>query len=71
MKNENAKRIAEKYLNILDKAGFKKLLLWTKISSPAINLFKNNQDLYQILDAKGVPKFDRFCSGLYLYSRLK
>jgi len=70
-KNLFSRLRAEKYLNILDKAGFKKLLLWTKISSPAINLFKNNQDLYQILDAKGVPKFDRFCSGLYLYSRLK
>lgn len=60
---------AEEYLSILDKTGFKELLLWAKISSPAINLFKNNQDLYQILDEKGMPKFDRFCSGLYLWSR--
>lgn len=61
----------EEYLDILNRTEFKELLLWAKISSSAMNLFRNNQNLHQILNVKGIPKFDRFCSGLYLWSRLK
>ena len=57
------------YLEILSKVGFKKLLLFAKISTKAISLLKNKSEIDKLLDKKKIPKFDRYCSGIYLWMR--
>ena len=57
----------KEYLKILLNAEFKKRYLFAKISVKAINLLKNKPKIDKMLDKKRVPKFDRYCSGIYLW----
>jgi len=60
----------KEYFEILSKLGFKKLLTFAKISTEAIFLLKKKKAIRKQLDEKGVPSFDRFCSGIYLWMKL-
>lgn len=59
---------AEEYLTLLKEEGFEKQLLFAKMSGSAAQLLKKQPKLHQKLDEKGVPKFDRFCSGFCLWA---
>jgi len=62
---------AREYLEICSKAGFQKLLFFAKISTLASSFLKKHPEINNLLDKKGFPQFDRFCSGFYLWTRLK
>ena len=57
------------YFKVLSRANFKKLLAYAKISKQAIHLTKKNPKIWDMLEEKQVPRFDRFCSGIYLWMR--
>lgn len=57
----------DEYLAILTSAGFKKSLLYAKVSTDALECLRKNQDLDNQLTAHGVGAFDRVCTGLYLW----
>lgn len=58
------------YFDIFEKNEFKKILAYAKISGLALSLM-NNQIIVSSLDKNNVPVFDRFCSGIYLWMKLK
>ena len=59
------------YFDIFQKAGFEKISAYAKISKSALSLLGNNKELVSVLDKNNVPKLDRFCSGVYLWMKLK
>jgi len=59
------------YLEILSKYGFSQKLLFVKILTRAIFLFKRKPEIYKLLDEKNLPKFDRLCGGIYLWSKIQ
>ena len=59
------KKVSE-YLKIFKLNGFIKEKIFAKVSTRAIRLLKNKK-LGQELDKKKVPKFDRYCPGLYVW----
>lgn len=61
----------EDYLNLFLKAGFKKEIIYAKISSRALKLTKSGSPIFEELDRRQFPKFDRFCGGMYFWLRLK
>lgn len=61
----------QEYLKCLQEAGFRKLLCFAKISTPAISLLSQNREICTLLDERKVPDFDRYCSGLYIWLKLE
>lgn len=61
---------SQKYFEILSQAGFKKLFSFANISTEAISLLKRKPEMDKLLNKKGVPHFDRYCGGLYLWMKL-
>ncbi|MBI5401670.1 class I SAM-dependent methyltransferase [Candidatus Wolfebacteria bacterium] len=59
------------YFDIFQKTGFEKISAYAKISKSALFLLDSNKSLASVLDKNNVPKFDRFCSGIYLWMKLK
>lgn len=57
----------QKYFEILSETGFEKVLAFAKISTEAISLLRQKPEIHDFLDKKDVPRFDRLCSGLYLW----
>ncbi len=57
------------YFRIFSEKNFKKELIFAKISSRAISLLKNALQIRQQLDEKKYPKFDRYCSGFYVWMK--
>lgn len=62
---------AQQYLEILSSAGFQKILFLAKISTKSIHLLTRKPEIQKLLDQKGVPTFDRYCSGIYLWMKSK
>lgn len=60
----------DEYIQILEEAGFRKAIAYAKIPSKVLKLKKEKPDLFRLLDKRGLPVFDRFASGLYLWLRL-
>lgn len=60
---------ADDYLKILEKENFSKLLIFSKIFTDAISLLKSDSHIWDKLDKIGVPVFDRFSSGFYLWMK--
>lgn len=62
---------AEDYFNLFLKAGFQKKIIYVKISSRALELMKGGKPVFEELDRRGFPKFDRLCGGMYFWLKLK
>jgi SAM-dependent methyltransferase len=60
---------AEDYLKIFKAVGFRKNLLFAKISTETFSLLKSDKNLWRKLNQINAPFFDRFCSGCYLWMR--
>jgi SAM-dependent methyltransferase len=60
---------AEDYLKIFKAVGFRKNLLFAKISTEAFSLLKSDKNLWRKLNQINAPFFDRFCSGFYLWMK--
>ena len=60
----------QEYLDVLDKESFKNELICAKISTRALSLLKSDK-VNEILNNANVPSFDRYCGGIYLWTRLK
>lgn len=61
----------EDYFKIFEKSGFKKELFFAKISTKAIDFLKKYPDILIKLNLINCPQFDRFCSGAYLWMKLR
>jgi len=59
---------ASDYFKVFQEYGFQKNYACAKISFESIVLLKK-KNIFMNLDIKGVPIFDRFCSGLYIWMR--
>lgn len=59
------------YFNFFESESFEKLLSYAKISTKAITILKHDKILKEALDLKDIPKFDRFCSGVYIWAKVK
>ncbi|MFH1645999.1 MAG: class I SAM-dependent methyltransferase [Candidatus Omnitrophota bacterium] len=70
-----AKNSLYSYLSVKDYLGafvssdFEKLLAYAKISTEAISYLRKRPSVVELLNEKGVPLFDRFCSGIALWMR--
>jgi SAM-dependent methyltransferase len=62
---------AAEYLKEFDQGGFEVLDLRAKVSPTAFRLLRDNPRLQERLEAAGVPAFDRFSSGMYIWAKKK
>lgn len=53
--------------HLLDHPAFEPNLFAAKISSKALSFFSRHPDFHTVLDKRGLPRFDRFCSGFYAW----
>jgi SAM-dependent methyltransferase len=61
----------QQYFEILSQAGFQKVLFLAKISTKSIHFLTKKPEIQRLLNQKGVPILDRYCSGIYLWMKLR
>lgn len=60
---------AAQYLEEMDRNGFKMIDLRAKVSPRAIRFLAARPDIVAALDARGLPAFDRYSGGMYIWAR--
>ena len=60
---------SREYINFFENNGFKIEKLFAKISIRALHFLKRSKGFMKLLNKKNIPKFDRFCSGFYLWAK--
>jgi SAM-dependent methyltransferase len=62
---------AKNYFDYFLNSGFEKGRVFAKIATRSIRLFKRDKSVFKRLDEINSPVFDRFCSGMYFWFKLK
>lgn len=60
---------AGEYLELLERTGFVKNLLWVKFSTQAWKYFKCYGEREALLSERGCDVFDRYCHGMMIWAR--